>query len=163
MKTIIQAAGKTDIGLVRKNNEDSVGFDVGLGMFVVYDGMGGQAAGQKASTIDINTVIGYFEQLKAKNSAHAISPRNPEVSEGANHLANAIHVANQSIRERPNVTRNGPGWAPPLLQCSAATRHFSIAHVGDSRIYLVRGQTINLLTSDHSLVMEQVRRGLITM
>ena len=60
MSLLIQAAGSTDIGLVRKNNEDNFGYDLRHGIFVVCDGMGGQQAGELASKIGVDTLLDYF-------------------------------------------------------------------------------------------------------
>ena len=62
MKVAIQVAGKSDVGLVRTNNEDNLGFDTGTGVFVVCDGMGGQNAGERASKIAVDTVMDYFRK-----------------------------------------------------------------------------------------------------
>src|ERR1700676_5612797 len=98
MNLVSQAAGKTDVGVVRTNNEDNFGFDVRRGIFVVCDGMGGQAAGELASKIAVDTVLSYF----GHDALHAASPvlgRSFEgVSERATGLANAIQLANQAIQ-----------------------------------------------------------------
>src|SRR5882762_3067722 len=127
MKLTIQVAGKTDVGLVRANNEDNLGFDTTSGVFVVCDGMGGQAAGERASKIAVDTVMGYFRK-------------------GAN--------AGQDIRYT--------GMGTTIVAVAVEGDEFSVAHVGDSRAYLLRGGVIQQLTNVHSLVMEQVRRGLMT-
>jgi protein phosphatase len=163
MKTVIQAAGKSDVGLVRTNNEDNLGYEVDLGIFVVCDGMGGQAAGEKASRIAVNTVIDYFHQIHSRTNAKVVSQRIAEVSEGANQLADSIRLANQAIRDASNRNPQWSGMGTTIVALLCRDNTFSIAHVGDSRIYLVRGDSIFQLTSDHSLVMEQVRRGLMTM
>ena len=164
MKLTIQAAGKTDIGLVRKNNEDNFGYDVRSGIFVVCDGMGGQAAGEVASKIAVDTVLGYFHQHeKGGDGAHVLGRGYAEVSERANALANAVQLANKAIREVSAREAGNAGMGCTVVAMRIEGNLFSIAHVGDSRIYLVRSGAMQQLTTDHSLVMEQVRRGLITM
>lgn len=162
MKTVIEAAGKTDVGLVRTNNEDSLGFDLGVGIFVVCDGMGGQAAGEKASRIAVNTVLDYFQSLKNPSDSKVISQRIRGVSRGANRLASAILLANQAIREVASRNPQYAGMGCTIVAVLCRGEKFSVAHVGDSRVYLQRGNEIHQLTNDHSLVMEQVRRGLMT-
>ena len=160
---MVQAAGKTDVGVVRTNNEDNFGFDVRHGIFVVCDGMGGQAAGELASKIAVDTVLGYFRD----DPQHAASPvfgRSFEgVSERATRLANSIQLANQAIQTAASRNAEHAGMGSTIVAVRAEGNLFSIANVGDSRIYLVREGGIQQLTRDHSLVMEQVRRGLLTM
>jgi serine/threonine protein phosphatase PrpC len=163
MKTVIEAAGKTDVGLVRTNNEDSLGYDVNLGIFVVCDGMGGQAAGEKASRIAVNTVIDYFQQIHRRTNAKVVSQRIAEVSDRANQLADSIRLANEAIREASNRNPQWSGMGCTIVALLCHENKFSIGHVGDSRIYLIRSDSIFQLTNDHSLVMEQVRRGLMTL
>jgi protein phosphatase len=163
MKLTTQAAGKTDIGLVRKNNEDNFGYDIRNGIFVVCDGMGGQAAGELASKIAVDTVLGHFNQQDRGDGSEVLGRGFAEVSERANALANAVQLANKAIREASARDVGSAGMGCTLVAVRVEGNLFSIAHVGDSRIYLVRAGAIQQLTTDHSLVMEQVRRGLITL
>ena len=164
MRLSTQAAGKTDIGLVRKNNEDNFGYDVRTGIFVVCDGMGGQAAGELASKIAVDTVLAYFHQQEMGGDGSEVLGRGfAEVSERANALANAVQLANKAIREASTREAASAGMGCTLVAVCVEGNLFSIAHVGDSRIYLIRSGAIQQLTTDHSLVMEQVRRGLITL
>jgi len=162
MALTFQVAGKTDIGLVRSNNEDNFGYDTRYGIFLVCDGMGGQAAGERASKIAVDTVLGHFRH-DAKAHDKVVGRVFDNVSEGANALGRAIQLANQAIHEEAaqDISRNGMGST--IVAVLAWHDCFSIANVGDSRIYLIRGLAIQQLTNDHSLVMEQVRRGLLTM
>jgi len=163
MKLTTLAAGKTDVGLVRKNNEDNFGYDNRIGIFVVCDGMGGQAAGELASKIAVDTVLGYFHQEENNSDSEVLGRGFAEVSERANALANAVQLANKAIREASARDTGAAGMGCTLVALRVEGNLFSIAHVGDSRIYLIRQGTIQQLTTDHSLVMEQVRRGMITL
>jgi len=163
MKLTTQAAGKTDIGLVRKNNEDNFGYDNRQGIFVVCDGMGGQAAGEVASKIAVDTVLRYFHEEEKRHGAEVLGKGFDEVSASANALANAVQLANKAIREIATRDTSRSGMGCTIVALKVEGDLFSIAHVGDSRIYLVRDGAIQQLTTDHSLVMEQVRRGLITL
>jgi serine/threonine protein phosphatase PrpC len=161
----LEVAGRTDIGNVRSNNEDNYGYDSRYGIYVVADGMGGQAAGEVASKIAVDTILGYYRT--SAQSGHF--PKIGEVAEGltdrAHHLASAIHLANQSVHEAASQesARAGMGATVVAVSTEGNGAFFSIAHVGDSRIYLIRDRDIEQLTNDHSLVMEQVRRGVITL
>ena len=162
MNLVFQAAGKTDIGLVRTNNEDNFGFDLRRGIFVVCDGMGGAAAGEVASKIAVDTVLTYFRNDPGHPESPVLGRKFEGVSDQAAGLANAIQLANQAIQEAGAQSPNRSGMGSTIVAVCLNGNLFSIANVGDSRIYLVRGGGIQQLTSDHSLVMEQVRRGLLT-
>jgi serine/threonine protein phosphatase PrpC len=162
MNLVFQAAGKTDIGLVRTNNEDNFGFDLRRGIFVVCDGMGGAAAGEVASKIAVDTVLAYFHNGPGRAESPVLGRRFEGVSEQAAGLANAIQLANQSILETAAHNPSRSGMGSTIVAVCLNGNLFSIANVGDSRIYLVRGGGIQQLTHDHSLVAEQVRRGLMT-
>jgi PPM family protein phosphatase len=163
MKLAIQAAGKTDVGLTRANNEDNFGYDVKEGIFVVCDGMGGQAAGELASKIAVDTVMDYFHQDGGKSDSHVPNPAFVDYSERAKGLANAIRLANQAIQQTAARNPAQAGMGSTIVAVSTGGTEFSTANIGDSRIYLIRGDAIQQLTHDHSLVMEQVRRGLMTL
>src|SRR5215471_14707190 len=161
MSFVIQAAGMTDIGLVRKNNEDNFGYDLRHGIFVVSDGMGGQQAGELASQIAVDTVLGFYRDTPDTTSDGVT--RFEGVSQRAADLASAIQLANQTIHEAGAKDLSIAGMGSTIVAVVVAGNQFSIANVGDSRIYLVRKTEIAQLTQDHSLVMEQVRRGLMTL
>ena len=161
MSLVIQAAGITDIGLVRKNNEDNFGYDLQHGIFVVCDGMGGQQAGEMASKIAVDTVLDYFRRspdIAPVNGAgfEGVSPR-------AVALGTAIQLANQAIHESGASNLHHAGMGSTIVAVAVEGNLFSIANLGDSRIYLIRKNKVRQLTNDHSLVMEQVRRGLMTL
>ncbi len=161
MKRSIQVAGKTDVGLVRANNEDNLGFDTASGVFVVCDGMGGQAAGERASKIAVDTVMTYFRQKRTEGS-EIVGKVFDRLSGRANALARAIQLANQNIHEEASRDPRFSGMGSTIVAIAVEDDEFSVAHVGDSRVYLLRSGVIQQLTNDHSLVMEQVRRGLLT-
>lgn len=159
MSLTVEVAGKTDVGCVRKNNEDSLGWDQRLGIFVVCDGMGGALAGEVASHMGVDEVLGYFREA----GVHSDTGDFPaDLSPAGKHLCSAIQRANLAIYEggRADDAHHGMGTTivAVLLQESVIT----IAHAGDSRAYRLREGILEQLTQDHSLVAEQVRRGMIT-
>jgi serine/threonine protein phosphatase PrpC len=167
MSFSVQVAGKTDIGCVRSNNEDNYGYDWRYGIYVVCDGMGGQAAGEVASKLGVDTVLQYFREAASNGKPPAAGPVVEGVSARAGALASAIQLSNRAIKQMAadNPSQSGMGSTITAVLVEKEARLYSIAHVGDSRIYLLRPDedVIQQLTADHSLVMEQVRRGLITL
>lgn len=163
MSLSIQVAGKTDVGCVRTNNEDNFGYDARHGIFVVCDGMGGAAAGEVASKLAVDTVLTYFRQAAATKRFPKVGEALEDgYSERAKALASSIHLANKAVFEMGKSKASQRGMGSTIVAVLAEKNFFTVGHVGDSRIYLVRGGEIQQLTNDHSLVMEQVRRGLIT-
>ena len=161
MSYSVQAAGITDIGLVRKNNEDNFGYDLRHGIFVVCDGMGGQQAGELASKIAVDTILAYYRETPDTTSDGV--NRFEGVSQRAGDLGAAIQLANQAIHDAGARDITIAGMGSTIVAVVVEGDQFSIANVGDSRIYLIRKNEIAQLTQDHSLVMEQVRRGLMTL
>lgn len=162
MSLSVQVAGKTDLGCVRTNNEDNFGYDTRYGVFVVCDGMGGQAAGEVASKMGVDDILEYFRKAGPEGKYPVEDKVMEGVSERANALATAIRRANRAIFEAASKNAGHAGMGSTVVAALVKGSFLSIAHVGDSRIYLIRKDSIQQLTNDHSLVMEQVRRGLIT-
>jgi protein phosphatase len=162
MSLSIEVAGKTDVGRVRANNEDNFGYDKRHGIYVVCDGMGGAAAGEVASKMAVDSVLGYFRRAAKNGQVEIVGLHPSEFSMRAIALGSAINLANQQIFEASHASEERAGMGSTIVAVAADETSFSIANVGDSRIYRVRGDSIEQLTDDHSLVMEQVRRGLIT-
>jgi len=161
MALAVEVAGKTDVGCVRTNNEDNFGFDSRHGIFVVCDGMGGQAAGEVASKMGVDILLDYFRNQPSIAAKHSLNGQNG--SSGAQSLANAIQMANKTIFKAGQEHNGRSGMGSTIVAAVVRGNSLAIANVGDSRIYLVRQGTIQKLTQDHSLVMEQVRRGYITL
>jgi serine/threonine protein phosphatase PrpC len=147
-------AGKSDLGCLRENNEDSFGYDAQSGIFVVCDGMGGQACGEVASKLAVDTVLQYVRS----HSANRDLSRSPQSV-----LLDAIGEANATIREAAAEDGEKGGMGTTIVAALVQSPAVGIAHVGDSRIYLFRDGRLQQLTQDHSLVMEQVRRGIMTL
>jgi len=160
MLLALEVAGRSDVGRVRPSNEDHFGYDERLGIFVVCDGMGGHAAGEVASQIAVDTVLGFFREHgpSVEDSAYL-----EDAPVGARRLAEAVKKANDAILAYAEEHKNTSGMGTTLVAARFADGIFSIANVGDSRIYLFREGQLLQLTEDHSLVMEQVRRGMITL
>jgi PPM family protein phosphatase len=164
MALAVEVAGKTDVGCVRANNEDNFGYDSRYGIFVVCDGMGGQAAGEVASKMGVDILLDYFRNetsVAEMRSANGVTSQ--PGSAGARSLASAIQLANRTIHKAGQEQNSRNGMGSTIVAALVRGNSLAIGHVGDSRIYLVRQGTIQQLTQDHSLVMEQVRRGYITL
>ena len=157
MTIAVEVAGKTDVGCVRANNEDNFGYDSRYGIFVVCDGMGGQAAGEVASKIAVDVLLRHFrEKTGANRSGSSVA------APTAASLAAALQEANRAIFEAAKDQMGRMGMGSTVVAALVRGHALTIGHVGDSRIYLIRQGQIQQLTQDHSLVMEQVRLGYIT-
>jgi serine/threonine protein phosphatase PrpC len=166
MALALEVAGKTDVGCVRANNEDNFGYDSRYGIFVVCDGMGGQAAGEVASKMGVDVLLDYFRNEASVAEPHASNGHENgthSTSGGARSLADAIQLANSKIFQAGQAQQARHGMGSTIVAALVRGNSLAIGHVGDSRIYLVRQGAIQQLTQDHSLVMEQVRRGYITL
>lgn len=141
----------SDVGQVRDSNEDSVFSNPEYGVFVVADGMGGHAAGEVASAIASRTIGG--EACRDSVSTDAMADRLTEAF-----LEAGREIARQA-EEDPS--RSGMGTTATVLRL-LRNGSFVVAHIGDSRAYLLRDGRLRRVTHDHSWVQEQVDRGLIT-
>jgi protein phosphatase len=158
----VEAAGATDVGCVRQNNEDWFEYDLEGGIFVVCDGIGGAAAGEVASKLAAETVVRTYSEPADQEYLNRVREVRTDLSPRAKRLAAAIGLANQKVFEASQQNALHSGMGSTIVAVAVEDSLYTVAHVGDSRIYLVRGGTIQQLTNDHSLVMEQVRRGLIS-
>jgi len=162
MPLAVEVAAKTDVGCVRTNNEDNFGYDLRYGIFVVCDGMGGQAAGEVASKLGVDTLLAYFRQAAQTGEYQQSGAPVDGLSREGAALASAIRLANHTIFKAGQQQTASAGMGSTLVAALIKGNALSIANVGDSRIYLIRQGVIQQLTQDHSLVMEQVRRGYLT-
>lgn len=158
----IVSGGATSVGRVRSNNEDSFKIVEPLNLFVLSDGMGGEAHGEIASALAVETVVKHCLETEADPSMTVFGDMPAAWSEKTKRLSSAVHLANKSIFESAQEHPEQHGMGATLTAVWLGDEQLSIAHVGDSRAYLLRSGTLQQLTSDHSLVAEQVRRGILT-
>jgi serine/threonine protein phosphatase PrpC len=159
LKLLIGA--KTDLGMVRQNNEDNLLVTESEGLLLVADGMGGHASGEVASKIAVDVIKEYFDGTKAGRQLQ-VGEYEDEFSEATNRIGSAIRLANQAIYEAAQGSPALHGMGTTVAAVLMSGESLSVAHVGDSRVYLIRAGSMQQLTDDHSLVAEQVKRDLIS-
>lgn len=131
----------TDKGRVRENNEDRYLADPGLGLFVIADGMGGEASGEVASRVAVEAVLGCFRET----SKEEVSPEKV--------VFEAVGGADRAVREaaREDLSRMGMGATVVVAWLPVKESGIWLAHVGDSRAYLFRDGRLTRLTEDHTI------------
>jgi len=158
----ITTGGVTDMGRVRTNNEDCYKIVEPLQLFVLSDGMGGEAHGEIASAMAVETVVKHCLDIETNPAARVIGRVDPNWSARTKRLSTAVHLANKNIFKSAEENPDRHGMGATLTAVWIDDAKLSIAHVGDSRAYLLRSGSLLQLTRDHSLVAEQVRRGILT-
>ncbi len=151
------AKTRTDVGRRRQGNEDALFADEALGLFVVCDGMGGHAAGEVAFNAAVETLVEWARAriLSIAELEPALRP-----SALAELLRDGVERANARIHAlgAEDASRRGAGTTCTALVVSGGTA--ALAHVGDTRLYLVRGGQIHQITNDHTFLAEALRRGM---
>lgn len=151
----------TDIGKVRDHNEDAVASDLSIGLLVLADGMGGYKAGEVASEMAVLLVAAEMTQAMQDN-AQAWLEKSPLLSE-SHMLKNAIQKVNAAIYQVSQDEPQCAGMGTTLVAGVFANNKLVVGHIGDSRMYCLRGGALTQLTEDHSLVQEQINAGLISL
>jgi PPM family protein phosphatase len=155
----ITSCGITDVGMKRTNNEDAYLINDELNLFVVCDGMGGHVGGEMASSIAVNTV----EEVLSTVEAEPPPATGEDATEATREkLRYAVRLAGKRIYEKASAEPEFKGMGTTVLVMLVESNNAYVAHVGDSRAYLVRADTIEQLTEDHSLVNEKIRAGVLT-
>lgn len=156
-------AVRSDPGLRRSSNEDSYSTRPDLGLFIVADGMGGHVAGEVASRMAVETVESFIEETSAVDRNRTWPfPFDPGLSLGANRLKAAFRLANRRIASAIAESQDLRGMATTASALLLADDGACVAHVGDSRVYVLREGALRQITDDHSWVEEQVRAGTLT-
>jgi len=161
LKGKFSCVGMSDAGRVREHNEDTIGTDADIGLVVLADGMGGYKAGEVASGIAVRTIMSLLkdaverEDLTVRDAATGLS--RPGIL-----LRDAIQRANKIIYQTARTQANCEGMGTTVVAGLFFDDKLTIAHVGDSRLYRMRGQDFTQVTQDHSLLQELVARGFYT-
>jgi PPM family protein phosphatase len=158
----ILSGSATHVGMVRTNNEDSYRIVPALNLFVLADGMGGEAHGEVASSLAVETVVKQCLEAEENAQAQASGEAKPSLTPKSQRMLRAIYLANQKVFQSAEKHREQHGMGATLTAAWIDDEQLSVGHVGDSRLYLLRTGQLQQLTSDHSLVAEQVRRGILT-
>jgi PPM family protein phosphatase len=158
----IEVGAQTHVGLARQNQEDAYKIEAPLNLYVLSDGIGGEEQGEVASAMAVETVVAHCVEAENHHAAALFIEPRPDVSERTNRLASAVTLANRKIFDSASSDPARRRMGATLVAAWLQGERLSLVHVGDSRAYLLRGGSLEQLTADHSLVAEQVRRGVLT-
>jgi PPM family protein phosphatase len=156
------SAGLTDVGRKRSHNEDSYLIDDELQLFVVADGMGGHAGGGTASRIAVETIDKELRGVRTSPTSPFKAETSLQDSPLPDFLRAAVEKACFEIYRAAQEDPRLAGMGTTVISLCVQHEHALFAHVGDSRAYLVRGELIQQISEDHSLVNEQIKAGMIT-
>jgi protein phosphatase len=157
----VKAYGLSHVGRQRQHNEDSFLVEDKALLFLVADGMGGHAAGEIASRIAVDSITEFIVHSKSDDGTwpHAYDEH---YRRSTNRLMTAVRLANTRVLEAMRKDARLRGMGTTVVACLVDNDMISVAHVGDSRAYLIRDRQLSRITNDHSWVFEQVQAGMLT-
>ena len=157
MSLKLQYAGKTDVGKKRSHNEDNLCLAAEENLYMVADGMGGHASGEVASKMAVETVQNFFQETSEDDEMTWPYKMDKDLGYEENRLNAGIKLANLRIYETAaqNSAQRGMGTTIVALLFSGDDAYFG--HVGDSRIYRLRDDTLSQVTDDHSLLNDYIK------
>jgi protein phosphatase len=147
---LLQVSAVSDIGRVRKTNEDAFVADLGVSLFCVADGMGGHDAGEVASALAIDAITGFIRRSACEPDFSWPYGVDRMLSYDANRLRTAVQVANRRIFQAAENNDSYNGMGTTTVGALVSGTCMAVAHVGDSRLYLIRRGRIERLTEDDS-------------
>ena len=158
---VLEISSSTDPGMVRSHNEDSVAADAANGLVVLADGMGGYNAGEVASGMATTVIITEMQQVLQKAQPYEVDAKTRQ-QVGARLVREQVLKANTSIYQAAQSQPQYAGMGTTLVVCLFYDNKVLVAHLGDSRLYLLRDGKFKQVTRDHSLLQEQIDSGLIS-
>lgn len=157
----LEIASCTDPGMVRSHNEDSIAADPANGLVVLADGMGGYNAGEVASGMATTVILSEMRQILQSAKPYDIDSRtNQQLA--ARLVREQVLKANSSIYHAAQSQPQYAGMGTTLVVCLFYDNRVLVAHLGDSRVYMLREGRFSQVTRDHSLLQEQIDSGIIT-
>jgi protein phosphatase len=161
IQDVLEIASQTNPGMIRSHNEDSVTYDAPSGLVVLADGMGGYNAGEVASGIAVSVI-----SSEIRHHLESVKPEKIEASSGEEMavvlLRENVKKANTSIFNAATSQPQYSGMGTTVVTGLFYDDRVAVAHVGDSRMYRLRGETFETVTKDHSLLQEQIDSGMIS-
>jgi PPM family protein phosphatase len=163
---VLRAYGLTDKGRVRPTNEDCFAIDEELGLCVIADGMGGHNAGEVAAQLAVDAVVDFI-RLRSSDPAQTVDETgfpldafpfgfDPSLSTDGNLLRTAIHLASVQIREAATASHDLAGMGTTIVAARVRDGRLSVAHVGDSRLYVLAGGRLEQMTQDDSWMVSML-------
>lgn len=157
----IRLHGLTDAGLQRSHNEDTIGFDENISLAVLADGMGGHRCGEIASAMTVSTILesvsARYRQLKSGTLDELTGHNIKNMM-----LHEAITQANRDVYQSAQSNPQYRGMGTTVVAVLFYDDHFTVAHVGDSRLYRLRQGELEQITRDHSYIQELLDCGIYT-
>ncbi len=156
----LEIVSQTHSGMVRSHNEDSVAYDASCGLVVLADGMGGYNAGEVASGITVSVM-----STEIKQRLGSVRPQNKKENGediGEALLRENVQKANAAIFSAAQSQPQYAGMGTTVVSALFYDNRVAVAHVGDSRMYRLRGDSFETITRDHSLLQEQIDGGMIS-
>jgi len=157
----LEIATCTDPGMVRSHNEDSIAADPVNGLVVLADGMGGYNAGEVASGMATTVIVTEMRQILANAKPYDVDGTSNEEIAGRL-VRDQVLKANSSIYQAAQSQSQYAGMGTTLVVCLFYDNRMLVAHLGDSRLYMLRDGAFSQVTRDHSLLQEQIDSGIIT-
>lgn len=153
----IEVAGDTNVGRKRNHNEDNLAILSDLGLYIVADGMGGHASGEVASRMAVDTLREFF--MATADDPERTWPYKMDRTKGyeENRLITGIKLANLRIYEAARRNPQQRGMGTTVVALFTVEEGVYVGHVGDSRVYRIRDNTIEQLTEDHSLLNDYIK------
>jgi PPM family protein phosphatase len=158
----VEVVGETNVGRKRQHNEDNFSILSEHGLYIVADGMGGHASGEVASQLAIDTIRDFYEMTK--DDPERTWPYKMDRAKGyeENRLITSIKLANLRIYEHAQRDAKQRGMGTTIVVLFTVEDGVYCAHVGDSRVYRIRDNTLEQLTEDHSLLNDYIKMKHLT-
>jgi len=164
LKGKLQVVKQTDVGQVRDHNEDYIDADVGRGIVVLADGMGGLNAGEVASSMSVHVVVdeltGFIDGTSTLQADEVISGE--ALSLESKVVKTTVEKANSAVFHVSQTQPKCRGMGTTIVATLFYDNKVTVAHIGDSRLYCMRNDKLNQVTKDHSFVQELLDQGLYT-
>lgn len=161
LRQALEIVSHTDPGMVRTNNEDSIASIPDKGLVVLADGMGGYNAGEVASGMATTVLTTELRQLLEDHAPNAVDPQSGQ-KVALKMLQQQIAKANTTIYQAAQSQPQYAGMGTTLVVALFYDNKVMVAHIGDSRLYRMRGNEFSQVSKDHSLLQEQVDAGMLT-
>ncbi|MBN1944576.1 MAG: Stp1/IreP family PP2C-type Ser/Thr phosphatase [Bradymonadales bacterium] len=158
----IRYAGNTNVGMKRSHNEDSLYLMPSMNLYLVADGMGGHSSGEVASQMAVEAIAQFFQETSEDDEITWPFKMDKDKEYQENRLITGIKLANRRIFESAQSQPRYKGMGTTVVAVYFANGGSYVAHVGDSRVYRIRRDTITQITEDHSLLNDYIKMKELT-